>query len=200
LDFDGNRAKGRDFLKSCSLYMSLCSGDFAEDQAKILWVLFYMKSGHASNFASNLIEYAETNGRDYYADWTVFRVAFIENFLPANESTAAILCLESNCFYQGKHTIDEYLDEFKALMRCSGYKEKLGIVIKFRHGLDCEIHDKIAESGPLRPNDEQPDLWYEATQLLDWNHLANDVFHGTAPRRVAILPQVTAPSHQWSVE
>jgi hypothetical protein len=178
--------------------MSLCSGDFADDQAKILWVLSYMKSGCASNFASDLVEYAETNGRDYYADWPVFHVAFIENFLPANESTAAILHLESDHFYQGKRTVDEYLDEFKALMRRSGYKEKLGIIIKFRRSLNCEIHDKIAESGPLRPDDEQPDLWYEAAQLLDRNRLANDMFHGTAPCRTTILPQATAPPARGS--
>jgi hypothetical protein len=166
-DFNCNKAKGRDFLKSCSLYMSLCSGDFADNQAKILWVLFYMKSGHASNFASDLVEYAETNGRDYYADWPTFRITFIENFLPANESTAAVLRLESDRFYQGKHTVDEYLDEFKALVRRSGYKEKLVLVIKFHRGLNREIHNKIAESGLLRLDNEQPDLWYEAAQLLD---------------------------------
>jgi hypothetical protein len=178
--------------------MSLCSGDFVDDQAKILWVLSYMKSGCASDFASDLVEYAETNGRDYYADWPAFCVAFIENFLPANESTAAILRLESDRFYQGKRTVDEYLDEFKALVRRSGYKEKLGIVIKFRHGLNREIHDKIAESGPLRPDDEQPDLWYEAAQLLDRNCLANNVFHGTAPCRTTIPPQATAPPARGS--
>jgi hypothetical protein len=126
-----------------------------------------MKSGRASEFTSNLVEYAETNGHDYYADWPAFHVAFIENFLPANESTAAILRLESDCFYQGKCTINEYLNEFKALVQCSGYKEKLGIVIKFHCSLNHKIHNKIAESGPLRPDDEQPDLWYEAAQLLD---------------------------------
>jgi hypothetical protein len=115
-DFNSNRAKGHDFLKSCSLYMSLCSGDFADDQAMILWVLSYMKNECASDFASNLEEYAKTNGHNYYVDWPAFCVAFIENFLPANESTAAILRLESDRFYQGKHTVDEYLDEFKALV------------------------------------------------------------------------------------
>jgi hypothetical protein len=108
-----------------------------------------MKSGRASDFASDLVEYAETNGCDYYADWPAFRIAFIENFLPTNKSTAAILRLESDRFYQGKCTVDEYLDELKALVRCSGYKEKLRIIIKFRRGLNRKIHDKIAESGPL---------------------------------------------------
>jgi hypothetical protein len=155
-----NRAKGRDFLKSCLLYISLCSSDFADDQAKILWVLSYMKSERASKFASNLVEYAKTNGRDYYADWPTFRIAFFENFLPANKSTTTILYLEINHFYQGKCTVDKYLNEFNALVWHSGYKEKLGIVIKFRRGLNRKIHNKIAESGPQRPDNEQPDLWY----------------------------------------
>jgi hypothetical protein len=190
-DFDGTRAKGRDFLKSCLLYMSLCSGDFVDDQAKILWVLSYMKSGRASDFASEVIEYSELNGRDYYADWAAFRVAFIENFLPADEATVALLRLESDRFYQGKRTVDEYLDEFKTLVRRSGYKERLGIVMKFRRGLNRELHDKIAELGATRPRDDQPDLWYEAAQLLDRNRLANDVFHGSATRRSTTLPSAT---------
>jgi hypothetical protein len=150
-----------------------------------------MKSGRASDFASELVEYAETNGRDYYADWPVFWIAFIENFLPANEATVALLHLESDHFYQGKHTINEYLNEFKTLVRRSGYKEKLGIVMKFRHSLNRKIHDKIAEQGAMRPADNQPNLWYEAAQLLDRNCLANNMFHGTAPRRTAVLPNVT---------
>jgi hypothetical protein len=198
LDFDSNRAKGHDFLKSCSLYMSLCSSDFADNQAKILWVLSYMKSRHGSNFTSDLVKYAETNGCDYYADWPAFHVTFIKNFLPANESTTTILRLEINRFYQGKCTINEYLDEFKALVQHSGYKEKLGIVNKFSCGLNHEIHNKITESGPLQPDDEQPDLWYKAAQLLDQNCLANDVFHRTAPRRVAVLPQATTPPARGS--
>jgi hypothetical protein len=68
LDLDRNRAQGHDFLKSCSLYMSLCSSNFGNDQAKILWVLSYMKSRCASDFTSKLVEYAKTNGRDYYMD------------------------------------------------------------------------------------------------------------------------------------
>jgi hypothetical protein len=127
-------------------------------------------------------------------DCPVFRIAFIENFLPANKSTAAILRLESNHFYQGRRTVDE----FKALVRRSRYKEKLGIVIKFRRGLNHKIHDKITESGPLRPDDEQPNLWYKAAQLLDQNRLANDVFHGTTPRRTTIPPQATAPPARGS--
>jgi hypothetical protein len=166
-DFDGNRAQGRDFLKSCSLYMSLCSGDFVDDQAKILWVLSYMKSRRTSDFASELVEYAETNRCDYYADWPTFRVTFIENFLPTNKSTAAILCLESDRFYQGRRTVEEYLDKFKTLVRRSGYKEKLGIIMKFRRSLNREIHDKITKQGVTQPADNQPDLWYEAAQLLD---------------------------------
>jgi hypothetical protein len=66
----------------------------------------------------------------------MFQVAFIENFLPANEATIALLCLESNHFYKGKRIIDEYLDEFKTLVCRSGYKEKLGIVMKFQRSLN----------------------------------------------------------------
>lgn len=52
-DFDGTRDKGRAFLNSCELYMSLVPQQFSDDQTRIGWALSYMKSGHASLFADH---------------------------------------------------------------------------------------------------------------------------------------------------
>jgi hypothetical protein len=193
-DYDGDRAKGRDFLKSCTLYIRLCHADFVDDQAKILWVLSYMKTDRASDFANEALEYSDTTGRDLYKDWAAFYVALVENFLPPCEASIAVLRLESDRYYQGKRTVQEYLDEFKTLVRRSGYEEEIGIVLKFRRGLNREIHDKIAEMGTGRPKDNRPDLWYEAAKVLDQNRLANDVFHGTASRRQAGPAHATPPA------
>jgi hypothetical protein len=38
-DFDGDRSKGRSFLNSCLLYISLCKSEFKDDQAIIMWIL-----------------------------------------------------------------------------------------------------------------------------------------------------------------
>ena len=54
-EFDGARDKGRAFLNSCKLYMSLAPQQFADDQACIGWTLSYMKSGRASLFANRVL-------------------------------------------------------------------------------------------------------------------------------------------------
>lgn len=51
-EFDGDRSKGRAFLNSCLLYLSFCSKDFPDDQARILWMLSFLKSGRAAVFAT----------------------------------------------------------------------------------------------------------------------------------------------------
>ena len=51
-DFDGDRLKGRAFLNSCRLYISLCENQFQDDQAKIHWALSFMKSGRAALHAN----------------------------------------------------------------------------------------------------------------------------------------------------
>jgi hypothetical protein len=195
-DYAGEREKGRAFMNSCTLYMSLCAAEFADDQARILWVLSYMKSGRASEFADHIIEYRELRNRDYYADWAAFRTAFVAKFWPQDEATVALLRLESEGYYQGKRTVEEYLDEFETLIKRSGYREDLGIVMKFRKGLNREIQNKIAELGTgQRPADDQPDLWYDAARVLDRNRMANDVFQNTSTRRATTTtPANAAPA------
>ncbi|GLB33380.1 hypothetical protein LshimejAT787_0102640 [Lyophyllum shimeji] len=41
--FDGEREKGRAFINSCNLYMSLAPDAFSDEQTRINWALSYMK-------------------------------------------------------------------------------------------------------------------------------------------------------------
>ena len=43
--FNGDRSLGRTFFNSVTFYMSVCGNDFADDDARILWVLSYMSEG-----------------------------------------------------------------------------------------------------------------------------------------------------------
>jgi hypothetical protein len=184
-DFDGNRLKGRAFLNSCLLYMSLCSAEFTDDQAKIHWVLSYMKLGHAATFADRTLRYEARTNTSRYQHWHAFRVAFIEAFCPENEATVALMHLESEVYFQGKRSVDTYTDEFEDLIDLSGYTDALAIVIKFHRGLDPAIQDKIAESGADRPKDDHLSGWYAAARRFDLNRLANEAFHSSTPKRSA---------------
>ena len=47
-EFTGDRVRGRAFLNSCDLYIGLAPTQFANDDAKIYWVLSFMKVAHAA--------------------------------------------------------------------------------------------------------------------------------------------------------
>jgi hypothetical protein len=134
--FDGDHAKGHAFMNSCILYQSLCAMEFQDDQAKIHWVLSYMKSDHTTTFADRTIHYETKYDSLRYGLWDTFQKVFIETFCPENESTHALMRLKSNHYFQGKRMVDAYVDEFEDLIDLSGYSDNLAIVLKFRRGLN----------------------------------------------------------------
>jgi Zinc knuckle/Retrotransposon gag protein len=167
--------------------MSLCSTEFADDQAKIHWVLSYMKSGCAATFADCVLRHETRSVTPRFASWVPFHAAFVDSFCPENESTFALMRLESDRYFQSKRSVDAYVDEFEDLIDLSGYSDPLAIVIKFRRGLDPAIQDKIVELGTDRPKDDSPSSWYAAARRFDQNRLTNEAFHSSAPKRAAPL-------------
>ena len=205
IDFDGDRTKGRAFINSCSLYFSIATDRFDTDQSKIHWALSYMKLDRAATFADRVLRHEAREGSPKFATWAEFHSTFIETFCPENASTEAIMKLESVKYFQGKRTVDAYIDEFVDLVDVAGYTDKVGIVVKFRRGLDGGIQDKIAESRNDRPADNDIAGWIKAARCLDANRVANEAFHASAqgPRRAplpagGILPRTffTRPTTQ----
>jgi hypothetical protein len=71
------------------------------------------------------------------------------------------MCLESDHYFQGKQTVDAYVDKFEDLINLSsGYLDALTIVLKFCCGFNPTLQDKITESGRDHPPDNTPDRWY----------------------------------------
>jgi hypothetical protein len=190
-DFDGNRENGRSFLTSCRLYISLSLDDFADEQAQIHWALSYFKSGRAATFADRTLRAEAKAGGPSYATWADFEAEFRATFCLENEATTSLMRLESERYFQGRRTVDQYVDEFSDLIDLSGYSDPLAIVIKFRRGLHASTQDRIAESGTDRPADDDPDGWYKAARRFDLNRLANEAFHASSTKR-------SAPAHQTS--
>jgi hypothetical protein len=192
VDFDGDRMKGRSFLNSCLLYINLCKAEFKDDQAIIMWILSYMKSGRAASFADRALRYTLNNDTPRYQTFEEFLQVFIASFCVPNEETNAILRLESTQYHQRSRSVDEYIDEFEDLVDRSGYSDDVAIVVKFRRGLSPAIQDKIADSKDCPSNSDRTGL-FAAARLLDQNRLANEAFHGSAARR---LPSSNAPPSQ----
>jgi hypothetical protein len=192
-DFDGDRSKGRAFLNSCDLYIRLCPQEFIDDQAKVHWVLSYMKSDRAATFADRVLRQEAKTNLPRFGTWRGFRAVFIDSFCPENEATYSLLRLESERYFQGRRTVEAYIDEFEQLVDLSGYTEALVVVLKFRRGLNPAIQDKIAELGRDRPADNDADAWYAAARRYDQNRLANEAFHMASSKR-ATAPTSSAPA------
>jgi hypothetical protein len=107
--------------------------------------------------------------------------------------------LESDCYYQGKLSVDTYTDDFVCLVNNASYTDPITIVVKFRRGLDPAIQDKITKSGRDCPSDHDLAAWYAAAPLFDQNRMANTAFHTSTGRRppISLHPPVARPSHSF---
>ena len=55
--------------------------------------------------------------------------------MPLDAEAAAINVLETTTYFQGKRSVDDYLDQFRDLIYDSGYTDPKTVVVKFRRGL-----------------------------------------------------------------
>jgi len=136
-----------------------------------------MKSDCVYAFADHAICYEGKMGYPRFQNWSTFCTEFIQEFFLRNEAQHAVMCLETTTYFQGKHSVDEYIDKFKDLIDLSGYTDGVAIVVKFRWGLNPEIQDYIAQMMEGHPKDDDIEEWYSAANRCDENHTANATFH-----------------------
>ena len=188
-------------MNSCELYIRLAPHQFDSELAQITWTYSYMKSGRAALFVDRALRYETKYKFPRYTTWDAFHTAFVEEFFPKNERQRALTRLETSAYHQNKRSMDEYVDEFKDLVDLSGYSEGLAIVMKFRKGLRRDVQDQIAQLARGRPDDADPNAWYEAALACAENIEANTLFHGASRnptttssfRTFASIPVAPAP-------
>jgi hypothetical protein len=90
-----------------------------------------MKSDHAATFANRTICYETKYDSLHYGLWDAFQKFFIKTFCLENKSTHTLMHLESDRYFQGKWTVNAYVDEFEDLIDLSGYLDDLTIILKF---------------------------------------------------------------------
>ena len=84
--------------------------------------------------------------------------------------------MEGISYFQGRRTVDDYLDNFRDLISDSGYTDPKMIVVKFRRGLNPTIANAVATMAAGRPDDLNPEAWYEAAIRINQNLAANAAF------------------------
>jgi len=63
--------------------------------------------------------------------------------------------------------VDDYLDNFQALVSDVGYTDPQILVVKFRRGLRLGIQNQITTMPYGRPANNDPDMWYRAAWRID---------------------------------
>jgi len=71
-----------------------------------------------------------------------------------------INALEGASYYQEGRMVDDYLDNFQALVSNAGYIDLQTLVVKFRRGLRLGIQNQIATMPYRQPADTNPNAWY----------------------------------------
>jgi len=108
--------------------------------------------------------------------WGDFEQQFWLYFFPANVEADAINTLKGTSYHQGNRTVDDYLDNFQALVSDTGYMDPWTLVVKFQQGLRLGIQNQIATMPYRRPADTDSNTWYRAARRIDQTRLANEAF------------------------
>jgi hypothetical protein len=175
--------------------MALIPHQFADDHAKIMWALSFMKSGHAACFVDRQMRGYHNVGSLSYGSWREFIEEFITDFCPKNEIQTSRTELKTTKFFQGGQSIDEYVDDFCEIVQRACYFEGAHIILKFCKGLNPKIQDHVACVTEGEPSDDSPHQWYAAATLCDENHIANKAFQTSS----WIAPLPPTPSNAFSV-
>ncbi|GLB45625.1 hypothetical protein LshimejAT787_2500170 [Lyophyllum shimeji] len=193
--FDGEREKGRAFINSCDLYMSLTPDAFPDEQTRINWVLSYMKGGRAARFAARTLRHPNSHGGvPRFGTYAEFRTQFIAEFCPRDEKRKAATTFETSAYHQGSRSVDEYIDEFWDLAEEAQFPDGAQLVFRFRHGLDPRIEAKVANIVEGRPSDERVQEWIDAARRVDYNTRAHQDFRSAVTKpRTAPAPAVRHP-------
>jgi hypothetical protein len=158
----------------------------------------YMNQGRAQKWANRVYHWEAVPaniGNHHFVDWDDFRSRFRTEFFPLHSDAVATNKLEGTSYFQGRRTVDDYLDEFRDLISDSGYGDPKTIVVKFRRGLNPSIADAVATMASGRPDDLDPEAWFEAAIRFDQNQAANAAFRsahfGTPQPKTTV--QASAP-------
>jgi len=119
-------------LNSCSLYIRLAPEQFHDKEERILWALMFFKGGRAAKWSKNVFHQEADTGVFPIQTWRDFEQQFRLHFFPVNAEADAINVLVGTSYHQGGWTVDDYLDNFQALVSDAGYTDPQTLVVKFR--------------------------------------------------------------------
>jgi len=113
--------------------------------------------------------------------------------MPLDAEAAAINVLETTAYFQGKQSVDDYLDQFCDLIYDSGYTDLKTVIVKFRQGLDRRISAALAGMAFGRPSDTELEAWFRLAVWIDQNRAADEAFHVSHRQPYLLAPSMNRP-------
>jgi hypothetical protein len=123
---------GRAFLNSCRLYIALVPHQFADNHAKVMWALSFMKGRCAAQFIDHHMHCYQMIGSLSYLSWQEFAEEFAAEFCLENKIQTLRTELETSRCFQGSQMVNEYVNEFHKMIKQANYFEGSHIVLKFQ--------------------------------------------------------------------
>jgi len=159
--FNGEAGKVGGFITACRLYLKMkMRGTSVEEQVQ--WVLLYVQGGSADVWKENVMEKLES-GEIEYETVEEFFTNLRKEFSRGEEEL--IKAAELRRMEQGGKTMEEYVQEFKRIVRGSGYEGR-PLVEEFKRGMNGGIRRKLMEAENPPTSIEQ---WYRRATALDRN-------------------------------
>jgi len=109
----------------------LAPKQFHNEEERILWALTFFKGGCAAKWSENVFYQEADTGVFPIQTWRDFEQQFWLHFFPVNAEANAINVLEGTSYHQGGRTVDDYLDNFQALVSDMDYTDSQTLVVKF---------------------------------------------------------------------
>ena len=124
----------------------------------------FFKGGHAAKWSENVFRQEVDTGVFPIQTWRDFEQQFRLHFFPVNVEANAINMLEGTSYYQRGQIVDDYLDNFQALVSDAGYTDPQTLVVKFRRDLRLGIQNQIVTMPYGRPANNDPDTCRGSTR------------------------------------
>ena len=152
----------------------------------------FFKGSRAAKWSKNMFCQKADTGVFPIQTWGDFEQQFQVYFFPVNVEADAINALEEASYHQGGRIVNDYLDNFQALVSDADYMDPQTLVVKFQQGLRLGIQNQIATMLYRQPADTDPNAWYRAAWRIDQACLANEAFQSVSRSASSALPKTVS--------
>jgi len=159
--FNGEAEKVGEFVITCRLYLRMKMRE-ATVEEQVQWVLSYIQGGSADIWKENMMEELEA-GEIEYETVKEFLTVLKKEF--GREEEESVKVAKLRMLEQGGRTMEEFIQEFKRVVRGSRYEGR-ALIEEFKRGMNRGIRRKLIEVENPPASIEQ---WYRRAMALNKN-------------------------------